>query len=56
MYKRQRPLGAVVGDFLDKPVSAGGLAFSRYLASALLLAIIAAGILIFPQRPAKRAH
>jgi uncharacterized membrane-anchored protein len=51
-----RPLGAVVGDFLDKPVSAGGLAFSRYLASALLLAIIAAGILIFPQRPAKRAH
>src|SRR5947208_12033636 len=33
-----RPLGAVVGDFLDKPLSAGGLAFSRYSASAVLLA------------------
>ena len=32
-----RPLGAVVGDFLDKPVSAGGLALSRYAASAALL-------------------
>src|SRR5262249_58779870 len=35
-----RPLGAVVGDFLDKPVSAGGLALSRYSASAALLVFI----------------
>ena len=48
-----RPLGAVVGDFLDKPISAGGLALSRYSASATLLAFIVACILIFPQRAAK---
>jgi uncharacterized membrane-anchored protein len=48
-----RPLGAVVGDFLDKPVDAGGLALSRYGASAALLVFITACILIFPQRPAK---
>jgi uncharacterized membrane-anchored protein len=51
-----RPLGAVVGDFLDKPTSAGGLALSRYWASAILLAFIATCILIFPQRPAREAH
>jgi uncharacterized membrane-anchored protein len=51
-----RPLGAVVGDFLDKPTSAGGLALSRYWASAILLAFIATCILIFPQRPARKAH
>jgi len=51
-----RPLGAVVGDFLDKPVSAGGLALSRYSASAGLLAFIVACILIFPQRAAQEAH
>lgn len=50
-----RPLGAVVGDFLDKPVSAGGLALSRYSASAALLVFIVACILIFPQRAAKTA-
>ena len=48
-----RPLGAVVGDFLDKPVPDGGLALSRYSASAALLGFIVAGLLIFPQRPAK---
>lgn len=48
-----RPLGAVVGDFLDKPVSAGGLALSRYSASAALMVFIIACILIFPQRAAK---
>ena len=37
-----RPLGAVVGDFLDKPLSAGGLALSRYSASAALLAFMLA--------------
>lgn len=51
-----RPLGAVVGDFLDKPISKGGLALSRYTASAVLLALIATCIWVFPQRPAKQAH
>ena len=48
-----RPLGAVVGDFLDKPVSAGGLALSRYSASAALTGFVVACILIFPQRAAR---
>ena len=51
-----RPLGAVVGDFLDKPLSAGGLALSRYSASAVLLAFILTSILIFQQRAAQQAH
>src|SRR5437764_294532 len=41
-----RPLGAVVGDFLDKPLNKGGLALSRYTASLGLLALIVALILI----------
>jgi uncharacterized membrane-anchored protein len=45
-----RPLGATVGDFLDKPISHGGLALSRPLASAVIGALILAGILLFPQR------
>ena len=48
-----RPLGAVVGDFLDKPISNGGLALSRYSASATLLVLIVLCIFIFPQKPAK---
>lgn len=51
-----RPLGAVVGDFLDKPVNAGGLALSRYTASAVLLIFIVACVAIFPQRTAERVH
>lgn len=51
-----RPLGAVVGDFLDKPLSAGGLALSRYSASAALLAFMLISILVFRQRAAKAAH
>ena len=51
-----RPLGAVVGDFLDKPVSAGGLALNRYSASAVLFAFILSSILLFKQRAAKQAH
>ncbi len=51
-----RPLGAVVGDFLDKPIAAGGLALSRYWASAALLAFMVVCILLFKQRPAKSAH
>ena len=47
-----RPLGAVVGDFLDKPLSKGGLALSRYSASAALLVIMIACILLFRQRAA----
>ncbi len=50
-----RPLGAVVGDFLDKPISKGGLDLSRYSASATLIIIIVACILLFPQRAAKSA-
>lgn len=49
-----RPLGAVVGDFLDKPVSNGGLALSRYSASAVLIALILVFIFAFPQKPARR--
>jgi uncharacterized membrane-anchored protein len=45
-----RPLGATVGDLLDKPVSQGGLALSRYAASAVLLAAMAAGLVLFRQR------
>ncbi|MBV9322024.1 MAG: hypothetical protein JO106_19300, partial [Mycobacterium sp.] len=45
-----RPLGATVGDFLDKPVSQGGLSLSRPLASAVIAAIIVALIVLLPQR------
>ena len=51
-----RPLGAVAGDFLDKPVSAGGLSLSRYLASAVLLVLIVACIVIVPQKALQRGH
>ncbi len=49
-----RPLGAVVGDFLDKPISSGGLALSRYSASAFLLAFMLLSIVLFRQRPLGR--
>ena len=45
-----RPLGATVGDFLDKPVADGGLALGRFSASAVLLVLIVACILLLPQR------
>src|ERR1039458_8949088 len=48
-----RPLGAVVGDFLDKPLAHGGLNLSRYSASAALVVLVIASILIFPQRAGK---
>lgn len=51
-----RPLGAVVGDFLDKPHAQGGLALSRYAASAVLLGMIVVLVLLLPQRAAKQAH
>ena len=45
-----RPLGATIGDWLDKPVQDGGLAFSRYYASVLLGAVILVCIIFLPQR------
>jgi uncharacterized membrane-anchored protein len=45
-----RPLGATVGDFLDKPVSDGGLALSRPLASAVIAVFILGCLLVLPQR------
>jgi uncharacterized membrane-anchored protein len=49
-----RPLGATLGDFLDKPVAEGGLHISRLYASGILLAFIVAGIVLIPQRSAGR--
>ena len=51
-----RPLGAVVGDFLDKPLNSGGLALSRYTATAALFAFMLSCILIFRQRAATQSH
>lgn len=51
-----RPLGAVLGDLLDKPVEHGGLALSRFGATAALLAFIVACILVLPQRAARTRH
>src|SRR5579871_2255027 len=48
-----RPLGATVGDFLDKPTNHGGLALSRPLASVVILAVILVLILVLPQRPGR---
>jgi uncharacterized membrane-anchored protein len=45
-----RPLGATVGDFLDKPVASGGLDLSRPIASAVMAAVIILLIVILPQR------
>lgn len=45
-----RPLGATVGDFLDKPMAKGGLEFSRPLATTVLLGAIMLLILVLPQR------
>ena len=46
-----RPLGATVGDWLDKPLEKGGLAMSRPIATAVLAVVIILLILILPQRP-----
>jgi uncharacterized membrane-anchored protein len=45
-----RPLGATVGDFIDKPLDQGGLAWSRPVATVVIAALMIACILIFPQR------
>lgn len=51
-----RPLGAVVGDFLDKPHEKGGLELNRVWASGTLVALMAIGIFAFSHRAAKKAH
>ena len=51
-----RPLGAVLGDLLDKPIGNGGLALNRFTASAVLLVFIAGCIMLFPQRAARQGH
>lgn len=51
-----RPLGAVVGDFLDKPLANGGLALSRYSVAATLIALIAICIFAFSHKPAQQTH
>ena len=51
-----RPLGAVVGDFLDKPISNGGLELSRYSASVVLFLLIVSLIFIFAHKSAKQGH
>ncbi|HEX6020304.1 MAG TPA: hypothetical protein VFZ28_19580 [Burkholderiaceae bacterium] len=48
-----RPLGATVGDLLDKPHNLGGFGLSRYLASAVLFAFILTAVLLLPQKPAR---
>ena len=44
-------LGATVGDFLDKPIAHGGLAFSRQLASLVIAVFIVGCLLVLPQKP-----
>lgn len=48
-----RPLGATVGDFLDKPLEDGGLSLSRPIATAVMAAAIVLLILVLPQRPGR---
>ena len=48
-----RPLGATVGDFVDKPIADGGLALSRPLASAVIAAAIVVLLIVLPQRPGR---
>jgi len=51
-----RPLGAVIGDYLDKPLAQGGLALSRYTATIALFVVIVVLVLVLPQRAAHKAH
>jgi uncharacterized membrane-anchored protein len=51
-----RPLGATLGDFLDKPVAQGGLQLSRLYASLILLGVIVAFVLFLPQRAARNGE
>lgn len=51
-----RPLGAVLGDFLDKPLNHGGLNLSRYTASLVLIIFIGLCIKCFPSKAAQKPH
>ncbi|MEY2926899.1 MAG: hypothetical protein RL367_1376, partial [Pseudomonadota bacterium] len=51
-----RPLGATVGDFLDKPLAKGGLNFSRPLASVVILVLMIAVLLLFRDRGNRQAQ
>jgi len=51
-----RPLGATLGDFLDKPLAHGGLSLDRYTASGVLAVLIVVCIFLFPQRAGKHPH
>ena len=51
-----RPLGAVMGDYLDKPIAHGGLELSRYSASAVLFVLIVIGLLVFPNKASQKMH
>jgi uncharacterized membrane-anchored protein len=51
-----RPLGAVTGDYLDKPIVDGGLEMNRYILTAVLLVVIIGAIFIFPQKAARESH
>jgi uncharacterized membrane-anchored protein len=50
-----RPLGATLGDWLDKPLDDGGLAFSRFYATGILVAVIIACVVFLPQRAGSHA-
>jgi uncharacterized membrane-anchored protein len=50
-----RPLGATLGDFLDKPLNDGGLAFGRFYATGILAAVIVACLVFLPQRAGSHA-
>ncbi len=45
-----RPLGATVGDLLEKPVANGGLALGRFTASVVLLTLMAGLVMYLPRR------
>ncbi len=51
-----RPLGAAVGDLLDKPIDRGGFAFSRPYASGVLVATIVVLVLVWPLYPTGRSN
>jgi uncharacterized membrane-anchored protein len=51
-----RPLGATVGDYLDKPVADGGLALSRYAASGALVVCMLMLVVLLPQRAERLEH
>jgi uncharacterized membrane-anchored protein len=50
-----RPLGATVGDFLDKPIASGGLNISRYSASAILAVAMIVLVFVLPQRAGRHS-